>query len=310
MTRRSKLSFTILLFLITVLLLPSIAKAQQNYGLFENWNANFNLGYNKFYGDITDKKNSIFRNTPFHKYFYENRKMMYGFMFGKDINDIVNVRGQILYGNIKGTSEIYLSYFDAKLFEYNLNAKVNLSNLILGTSSYRSYSFYATAGIGMVNWNTQRKDLKTGVVLDGNGFVNDGGIGALHSTEGVIPIGLGVEFNLNDNWQIALESTLHGIKTDKLDAYFSESKKVEGFGYVSVSMEYTFDFKAFRFGSSNPKFNGRSNEPALKDFGKKKKVVMTSPQYNKAKNKRYRKYKGYKKSPFNLFKKHRLKFAK
>lgn len=311
MTRRSKYTFIILLIVLTGILIPSSIRSQQYYRFHESWSLNFNLGYNKFYGDLTDKKNSIFRNTPFHKYFYENRKMMYGFMLGKDINDIVNVRGQILFGSVKGTSEPQLSYFDAKIFEYNLNAKIDLTNLIFGTYGSRAYFFYASAGIGMVNWKTQRKDLITDLVIGGNGFATNGSIVSKRSTtEAVIPIGLGVDFSLNDNWKVSIESTLHGIKTDKLDAFLSDSKRIEGFGYVSLSLVYTFDFNAIQLGSSNQKFNGKSNEPALKDFGKRKKVVMTTPQYNKAKNKRYRKYKGYKKSLFSGSKKRRLNFAK
>ena len=301
----------VLLIVFSGIFIPSSVRGQDLYGLAESWNIDFNIGYNKFYGDLTDKKNSVFRNTPFHKYFYENRKMMYGFMLGKEINDYVSVRGQLLYGALKGTSEPNLSYFEAKVFEYNLNAKVDLSDLIFGTYGYRKYSFYATAGIGMINWHTQRKDIKTGDVIGGNGFSKDGEGGhKMTTTEGVIPIGLGVDIKLNENWDLSIASSLHGIKTDKLDAFLSDSKKVEGFGYVSVGLVYTFDVKAFRLGVSNPKYNGRSNEPALKDYGKQKKVVMTTPQYNKAKRKRYRKYRGYKKSPFSIFKKRRLKFAK
>ncbi len=283
----------------------------QNYPLHRNWDASLAIGATNFYGDLSDKKNSFFRNTPFHKYYYQHRQPIYEFGLTKDISPFWSVRGNLLYGGLTSSSEIIGQYFEADLFEYHLAARFNLSNIIWGTDLFRNHTIYASLGIGFTNWNVIRYDLYTHQQLGSNGFWKRGKGGyRLTTTETVIPFGIGYAYKINKNWSFRADGRIHGINTDKLDDYYSDRMKVEGYGSVMVGLCYSFDVKAIHFQSSRPKFTGRSNEPALKGYNKRKRVIMTTPQHKSAVKKRYSSTRRSYWSIFNIFGRRRLQFAK
>ncbi len=303
-------NLTIVIFAF-IFFLPKIGTGQGTYRLNEKWSINLNLGYNNFYGDLKDKKVGFIQSTPFHKYFYENRKMMYGFMLSKDLSDVFSIRGQLLFGKLRSSKVSENTYFTANLYEYNINTKINLSNIIFGKYNYRKYTLYASIGIGLIDWNNRRMTIDSGIPISGNGFAKNVESGyRRNTTEGIIPIGLGLDYRINDKLLLSIETTLRGINTDQLDSYIDKAKKIEGFGYTSIALIYNFDFDAVHLGLSSPKYNGKSSDPSIKRYNKKRHIVMSTPQYKRSVKKRYRRYKGYKKSPFNLFKKRRVKLVK
>jgi nicotinic acid mononucleotide adenylyltransferase len=51
-----------------------------------------------------------------------------------------------LYGTLKGSDKTIGQYFETDLFEYNLNVKVDISNLIGGLNPDRTFNFYFLIG--------------------------------------------------------------------------------------------------------------------------------------------------------------------
>lgn len=283
---------------ILILGLSGKAVSQNTYKFHENWSIEPNFGYSKFYGDIKDKKTQFVYNTPFHKYFWQDRKLMYGVMISKEISPIFSLRGQILGGKVTGTHESKFMHFKSNILEFNLNLKIDISDLILGNDDSRKSNFYFFTGVGLTNWDTHLYDSKTGKIISGTGFLDNVFGKRFSATEGVIPIGIGYDYSLNDNWKFTFETSIHGINTDKLDAYISNKPKTEGYAYTGFGLAYKFESLKIRFSSRNLIYNRKAKDPAIREYNKNKKVVMTSPQQKKAMKKRYDPKKGFRQSWF------------
>jgi len=223
---KKKLQITVLSMLLMLLLTtPNLLTAQTQKSTspvktnnFEKyWSINTNIGANLFYGDL-----NVYRWYP-----VTNNKNMwklgYGITVNRQFTPVFGLRGQLLNGKLSGTKRQYDNgspcnqYFDANIFEYNINATINFSNLIFKYKPERKFSVYGFLGIGMANWETEKKDLYTDAVIARNGYDKAGGT-FQRTNETVIPAGLGINYSLNDNWEINLEGSLRPVNNDILDA--------------------------------------------------------------------------------------------
>ncbi|MEZ5196115.1 MAG: hypothetical protein R2764_06860 [Bacteroidales bacterium] len=53
------------------------------------------------------------------------------------------------------------------------------------------------------------------------------------------PIGGGLDFRINDRWDINLETTIRFFDSDKLDGYIS-GEKMDAYYYTSLGLGYSF----------------------------------------------------------------------
>ncbi|MCD4773975.1 MAG: hypothetical protein K8R41_11400 [Bacteroidales bacterium] len=235
-----------LFFFFGFLLLASFSSFSQNYdknnkSFFANWKINIDGGINLFYGDIQQ-----YRYAPYK----EDYRLAYSLSLHKQLSPVFGFGGQLLNGKLHGTrissvpqsgSTEYTGtgvYFDADVFEYNLNSTINFSNLFGKFDPYRKFSIYGLAGIGFSNWKTEVKDYNTDDVLRRSGFTGSGL--NKRTTEIVIPIGLGLNINLNNSFGINFQSTIRGVNSDKLDATVS-GRKYDYYNYTSLGFSYNFN---------------------------------------------------------------------
>ncbi len=281
--------FLILTFLSVMIFLTS--NSQRTFFLSEEWLTSINIGATTFYGDFTDKSNRFFSNTPFSKFFYQDRQAMLSYTLEKKINIYFGVKGFISYGNIKSTKESEKAYFNAHLFEYSLNGTVDFTNLFIGYDRYRDWSIYGYVGIGFTESRTWKYSMNTGKIIGTNGFgvpKKEGGK-YVPMTETVVPLGLGFRYNISKQFALNAEVSLHPIRTDKLDATISNAAKMEGYGLISVGVDYNFTLPDhWQIINRNPRYNGKSTDPAIKEFNKRKHVVMKTKAYNKASKHRHK----------------------
>ncbi|MBN2172962.1 MAG: hypothetical protein JW731_02440 [Bacteroidales bacterium] len=201
------------LSLATILVLAGLNLQSQNpeKGLQTGWSVNVNGGANLFYGD-TD-------NYRFYRCFSNNSEWRfgYGLMIQTKLVSAVTLRGQLLIGDLSGTKRKDTVWFESKIIETSLSAKIDLSSLIWGPKS-RLISIYAMGGIGFSHWETHQMCHATNVELNSNGE-NRTGSGLFGRTlEPVIPFGAGIDFRLSEYWDISVEGTLRPVRSDKLDA--------------------------------------------------------------------------------------------
>ena len=267
-----------------VFFLPESAKTQRTYFFTEEWNVGLGVGANTFYGDLTDKFNRFLSNTPFSKYFYQDRQAMAVFVLEKKINMYFGVRGYLSYGNIKSTKESDKQYFKAHLFEYSLSGTIDFTNLFGGYNRYRQWSIYGAIGIGFTESRTWKYDMISGKLIGTNGFGRPKHEGGKYvpMTETVLPMAVGFRYKFIPQFSMNIELALHPIRTDKLDATIADDSWWEGYGIIWLGFNYHFDLPDhWQIGNRNPRYNGRSNDPAIKAFNKRKAVVMKTKGYKK-----------------------------
>lgn len=279
-----KLILFIGLFLLTSANLLSQGTSKT---FFRDWEVSANIGMTSFYGDITDKKNRLFTNTPFHRYFYEDRGLGYGFMLEKNMNNSLTLRGSFIHGKIVSHSSAEQLYFDAVFNEYYLGASYDISNMIWGEARNQDWEFYGFLGIGFTDYRSWLYDMKTDELVDRTGYGAERWLDGKRqmATETTIPFGIGFSYMILDGVSLSIETGIHGLNTDILDSYKSDDASVEGFGYTSLAFSYNFNVPSLRGYRS---YRGRSSDPAIKKYNKRKRVIMRTKAQRKASRKRYK----------------------
>ncbi len=285
-----KLQVKYLLFLITgLLLLISVEIEAQTYRLSQRWKLGAYVGATKFNGDLTDNANSFMNNTPFSSYFYQDRKAAGLFYIEKWITPFVGVRGMYFSGKIQSTKESMKQYFKGTFLDYSLNLTLDFAALIWGPDNGRNLGFYGFGGVGLSQSQSERYDMKTDQIIGTSGFgepkTSGKPVQPLNSL--VMPVGFGLSFFASQTVSVNMEFQLHFVKTNELDAYPVEGTNFERVGFISLGLVYNFDMSGLMIGGGNYKtFEGRSNDPALREFNKRKRVVMQTKMSRKAMKKR------------------------
>lgn len=229
------LSFTLLV------LINSINAQDTNQSwIKKGWTANANFGSNLFYGDIR-----VYNYWPVAKYSNE-RKFAGGIIIGKQLTSFLEFRGHLLYGSLSGAKRTDLQgnpfnqYFSTKLFEYSTTFKLDITSLIFGGNEKRFLSVYSYAGMGLVNFRSQRKSLLDNSIIMSYGY-NGNNKKSKATTEAVFPVGGGFDFRLLDNLKMTFDVSLRFVNTDKLDAYVNNSSGIHDmYGYTSIGITYLF----------------------------------------------------------------------
>jgi len=238
LTGRFMRKFYILVSFSLLLLLHSTAFPQTQGTLgrrfFSNWSVSISGGPNIFFGDL-----KVHRFWPANVNMNEWR-FAGSFMLIRQLSHVFALRGQLLYGGISGTKRDYKSgipanlYFEGNIFEYNLNATINFSNLLFRYKPDRTFFIYGTVGVGLSNWYTRVKDLNTHEQISRSGSPSN------WTTEIVIPAGLGAYYNIGDKVNLGLEWTLRALNSDKLDGTIS-GYPYDMYTFLSLNLTYNFN---------------------------------------------------------------------
>jgi len=269
-------------------------KSQRTYAFYDSWSIGYSLGWTKFYGDGHDR-NGLFHSTPLSKFYYHDRGFANALVIDKSFTDVLGIRSYLFLGSVRGTKESIKRYFVAELFQYNVNFRVNFTNLFLPPSNFRKYDVYGFIGVGFNESRSWQYDIVSSKLTGTNGFGSpryEGGP-KLRMTETVIPFGVGFNYSVTNRLKFNAEYSINGINTDKLDVIISDEKRAEGFGFLSVGIAYEFELpRHWTFGNYNPRFNNRTSDRSIREYNKKKKVIM-KPKFKKKKPKYGRNRRGF-----------------
>ncbi len=225
-----KIFGTVFLFTLINISGSQTVMAQQSES--SAWKINVNGGPSLFFGDI--KQYRIWPVTN-----YENEwRLAGGLTLSKQLSPVFDLRGQSIYGQLSGTRRAWDRFFETNYFEFNLNTAVNINNLFGTPRNDRFVNFYLTAGIGLMNYNTTLYTLSTKKVVGGEGNGNGKSFGG-RTLEGILMGGFGLDFRLNDNWSVNLETANRIMNSDKLDAYVNQFP-YDVYNYTSVGITYRF----------------------------------------------------------------------
>jgi OmpA-OmpF porin, OOP family len=225
------------------------ASAPASQREIDRWSVGVNGGVLLFYGDI--------RQYDFYPVTEYNSEWRFGggLTVNRSFNSFFSLQGQLLFGQLSGSRAIRRAgrtftstwpadvYFETNIFEYGVNAVINLSNLTLSQRSKpRKLSVYALAGLGLVTFDSEVKSLQTEFRFNKSG----------KTTETVVPVGLGVKYKINNKFDVGLETTFGNVNTDKLDATVVNGSASDKYSYSDVTLTYKFGENADKNQWVNP----------------------------------------------------------
>ncbi|MBN2174897.1 MAG: hypothetical protein JW731_12255 [Bacteroidales bacterium] len=209
-------------------------------GIKDNWSATAQLGFSIFRGDL-DVNRSI--SIPGEIGFAINKQVLgTGILNG-------GIKAQFNFGGLKGSNDQGYS-FENKYKEGCLNFQVILNNWINRNFRFEKFRPYAFAGIGFINYRVLLYD-KDNVVIGGYGYdipenANLNGSKpdkTKAETDLIFPLGLGVNYKLNSQFNIELEASSRYIASDRLDGVIRY--KDDKYWFISLGITYLFNNKEF-----------------------------------------------------------------
>jgi len=278
-TTREKREFNIkiilgLCFLFLALHIP--AKSQiQGYRGYEHWYIGLNLGTSSFYGDISERSGAFSNINPFSGDFYQDRDFMFGLMLTKKINGVFWTRLNLLAGTMDASNSTENLYFKSDVVEFTGIGMLSLTEMFLGEDITRPINAYAFVGGGIVSYRSWKR------MIDTDSLIDMEGAGKRKAVNFVLPVGVGVDYRVTDQFTLTGEFSLRRLGTDRLDAHSKDGSYREGYGLISLGLHYQFEMPEAIM-KRNIRHTGKSTDPAIRAYNKKKAAVMKTKGYKQA----------------------------
>jgi OOP family OmpA-OmpF porin len=211
---------------------------------YSTWSATLSGGSMLFYGDL--------RQFDFYPLTKSNSKDWYkltkgftewdrgfGLAINKQLSPVFGIQGMLENGGLDGMRIKDDARFSAHFFTYGLNVKVNILPIIDPSLKSPKFDVYGIIGIGLCKFKTHENSISTGAELMSYGYGEFGGKKKM-TTETNVPIGAGIKYKINNNFDIGLECTLNNVNTDKLDARVIENTAKDKYQYTAITVTYSF----------------------------------------------------------------------
>lgn len=213
----------ILCSLAAALVTSFAARAQDGtpkYGLLDNLTVGVSGNYLKLAEDLSGGNNSEF----------DSFDIGIGLSLAKQLNPIIEVRGDLLIGSITASSDVFYSSTD--FTQFTGSARIYVTNMAQYNKRERKMSLYGSLGIGFISYKPVLNDVATESQLRSG---PDG-------TDVLFPLGGGLEFRLNDQWNLDLNATANFLRTDKFDGY-ERGVDFDYFTSIGVGISYNLGKK-------------------------------------------------------------------
>ncbi len=220
-----------LVFLLLISLFISYETVSGQSSGKHRWYINGSGGVAQAYGDVQD------HNNPVGKFNGET-DIAYGIRLAKYVSPVYAVHLQYIMGQMKGQRLRRDFTFSNNFQNIQLGVTANLSSIIFGDDPERKFVIYGLTGLSLSFYQTDVTSIATGAVLDENGNPI-GGNATKKGTALGFPIGVGLAYNLNNNFSINMGTTLNLLDNDRLDGIIS-GKRNDAFYYTSLGLSYNF----------------------------------------------------------------------
>ncbi len=205
--------------------------------VYKDWQFNYNIGFTQFYGDVSS-------NTYFKKFSGEIA-FASGFSARKYLSPVFGLGANIWYSGIKSKKNKRASgvptnfTLSGKYFDVNVNLLIDFSKLFWGESS-RKTSINGILGTGFATWNSTLSDSTSGMVIVSGDTI---GSGYYKKAALVVPVGLGINYMINNNWGLNFEMKLRTIINDDVDVW-RDGFKYDQLLYTSIGVSYFLNRKS------------------------------------------------------------------
>jgi OmpA-OmpF porin, OOP family len=228
----SKYIFSFVLFFVIYNTNAQLVKTSD----YNTWNGGIRFGVMRYYGDVRQLKYS-----PENKYKKTNTNV--AIEVGKSLNHIFGLRANALFGGLSGSNPDMNLHFTNSFKEFNLEVSVNLNNLIsFYPRKAKVINAYIYFGGGAIFYHSLLKSFDEDVYMNGWGYDSLGNKSAAKMTF-TMPFGIGIKYKADEKFDIGIETQLHLVNSDNLDAYTGKSLYNDRFGVTSLSLIYKFGNK-------------------------------------------------------------------
>lgn len=189
-----------------------------------NWSVDLNAGLTTYYGDLSQYDLSVL-----NKLLYESKPAL-GLKVTKHFKHKLGLSGQLIYGGFKSDYKPD-HVFETRIFEYNIQASVDLLNLLDNDNS-RDFGFTAYAGAGQFLFRT------TGISGRGedvNTRVQNSGV-----PEFVYFFGSSYYHKLSKRFNLTVDLSIRQAQNDNLDNYIAHGD-FDYYSYLSVGLSFLID---------------------------------------------------------------------
>ncbi len=231
-----KLSILRYPFIVLLFAILSFSYGQTNKTFYPYWELNANGGLSTFFGDLRQNNLIPASNSNFSEW-----KFGGGIQFGRQFSPVFGLRLQLLTGEVLGGINEMDRYFESNYYEANLNATINLNNLIGQYNPDRKVNFYLVAGVGATNFNSELKEISTDNAIAYQGYGNGSGLGG-RTLETILTGGLGIDYKISDKVSLNFESVTRGMNSDYMDLY-EGGTKYDMYNYTSLGLSFRFGHK-------------------------------------------------------------------
>jgi hypothetical protein len=230
---------------------------QEDYMDFkQGWFIGADIGKTVYYGDV-----ALYNVFPKTSQFKQSMGNCGSFYFGKKFKFGLSAEVQGFKGSLRGNKisyRLYERHFDADFFQYSVNVKYNLSQLVFrdipGRKVFNRFTVYLTAGGGQMffrsrlykhaandYWYLENTNGYSTAGIDSAGPTSAGG-NVLDKTQMhtaiAIPAGVKINFKLNGKTDVVLDATYSTVLTDDLDSWKRTWSHQDRYLYLGLGLVY------------------------------------------------------------------------
>lgn len=201
---------------------------------YDTWSVSLHLGTMQFYGDIA--------NITFYPGSRKSDELsLTGHLaLHKQFTKYFGINAQLLFGSLNSEQASENHYFNAQLFNYNLNSHISMSNLFFPHKENKIMDAYFIVGLGYTHYRTIRKAIDTDAYINSYGYDSEGKKSGKMMFETAATIGTGVKFKLNDRIDLGLEAVVRSTPKDKMDGVVNVLTELDKYGYTTIGITYKF----------------------------------------------------------------------
>jgi tetratricopeptide (TPR) repeat protein len=104
-----------------------------------------------------------------------------------------------------------------KMFDYSLQATFSFVNMLAQYKEDRNFDVYGLIGAGLSNWESEWRVKPNGPVLGASGGTSASNGPLEMTTEGFMPVGLGLSYKITDGLSLTFEEIWKPVNSDMLD---------------------------------------------------------------------------------------------
>jgi len=210
-----------------------------------------------------------------------------GASFGKNVSPFVSIRFDSKFGNFSSLSNFDKQYIKGNYQDFFIVGLTDFVDIFGYKKS--DWDIYLITGVGVSRYrtglfNSIDDSLTFYTPNDSAKYRN-----IRYDVAFTIPLGVGVNYKIGDNWMINFETNIRYYFNDELDANISTKRNIEGISLLSIGVIYRFDFPRgglyFKRGL-NSNFSARKDKSPFSYRKKRHNGTITSDPFKNRKNKR------------------------